>query len=140
MTQDPLYTMEDPSTETGPRPFSEIPPLWFQVFSMHEDFFASELPRASSSNVALSVLVLAGAAALVTLGVLMVQGYASSGASLCGGLGGGLVGGFVSFYVSTGLVHHTLIGNLTRPILAEFGGVTLAGLLVVVLARIITGG
>ena len=44
------------------------------------------------------------------------------------------------FYVSTGLVHHTLIGNLTRSILAEFAGVTLAGLVVVVLARIIAGG
>jgi hypothetical protein len=41
--------------------------------------------------------------------------------------------------VSTGLVHHTLIGNLTRPILAEFGGVTLVGLAVVVVARIVAG-
>jgi len=57
-------------------------------------------------------------------------------------LEGFLAGVFLllAFYVSTGLVHHTLIGNLTRPILAEFGGVTLSGLVVVVLGRIIAGG
>ena len=56
-------------------------------------------------------------------------------------LEGFLAGVFLllAFYVSTGLVHHTLIGNLTRPIVAEFGGVTLVGLLVVVLTRIIAG-
>jgi len=57
-------------------------------------------------------------------------------------LEGFLAGVFLllAFYVSTGLIHHTLIGNLTRPILAEFGGVTLAGLVIVVLAQIIAGG
>jgi hypothetical protein len=57
-------------------------------------------------------------------------------------LEGFLAGVFLllAFYVSTGLVHHTLIGNLTRSILAEFGSVTLAGLAVVVLGRIIAGG
>lgn len=56
-------------------------------------------------------------------------------------LEGFLAGVFLllAFYVATGLIHHTLIGNLTRSILAEFGGVTLVGLLVVVFARIITG-
>ena len=56
-------------------------------------------------------------------------------------LEGFLAGVFLllAFYVSTGLIHHTLIGNLTRPILAEFGGVALTGLLVVVLARVIAG-
>jgi hypothetical protein len=57
-------------------------------------------------------------------------------------LEGFLAGVFLllTFYVSTGLIHHTLIGNLTRPILAEFASVTLVGLVVVVLARIVAGG
>jgi hypothetical protein len=57
-------------------------------------------------------------------------------------LEGFLAGVFLllAFYVSTGLVHHTFIGNLSRSIVGEFAGVTLAGLAVVVVARIITGG
>jgi hypothetical protein len=57
-------------------------------------------------------------------------------------LEGYLAGVFLllAFYVSTGLVHHTLIGNLTGSIVAEFGGLTVAGLAVVVLARIAAGG
>jgi hypothetical protein len=56
-------------------------------------------------------------------------------------LEGFLAGVFLllAFYVSTGLVHHTLIGNLTYPIVAEFGGLTLAGLAVVVLAKVVGG-
>jgi hypothetical protein len=56
-------------------------------------------------------------------------------------LEGFLAGVFLllAFYVSTGLVHHTLISNLTYPIVAEFGGLTLAGLAVVVLAKVAGG-
>jgi hypothetical protein len=44
------------------------------------------------------------------------------------------------FYVTTGLIHHTLIENLTSSILAEFGSVTLAGLIIVILGKVIAGG
>jgi hypothetical protein len=57
-------------------------------------------------------------------------------------LEGFLAGVFLllAFYVSTGLIHHTLIGNLTGPIVAEFAGLTLAGLAIVVLAEVAAGG
>jgi hypothetical protein len=84
--------MEDPSIETGPgpRPFSEIHPLWLQVFKMGEDVFASELPRASANNVALSALVMAGISSLISLLVSAFQEAVSLAAGFCGGLIGGL--------------------------------------------------
>jgi hypothetical protein len=68
MSEDP-FVMEDPSIETGPgpRPFSEIPPLWLKIFKMDQDFFASELPRASYIGVALSTVAVSGAVVLIAL-------------------------------------------------------------------------
>jgi hypothetical protein len=62
-------TAKEPSAEPplGPRPFSEIPSLWLRVFKMDEDFFASELPRASHIGVLLSAVIVSGAVALIAL-------------------------------------------------------------------------
>ena len=43
------------------------------------------------------------------------------------------------FYLSTGLVHHYVTGNLSRSVALEFVSVALAGLAVVVVGRIATG-
>ena len=43
------------------------------------------------------------------------------------------------FYLSTGLVHHHLTGNLSRSVAAEFMLVALAGLAIVVVGRIVSG-
>ena len=43
------------------------------------------------------------------------------------------------FYLSTGLVHHYVTGNLSRSVALEFVIVALAGLAIVVVGRIVTG-
>jgi len=45
--------------QTLPQPFNQIPALWLGVTQMTEGFFAQEAPRASGSNMLVSVLILA---------------------------------------------------------------------------------
>jgi hypothetical protein len=87
--------------ETGPRPFGEIPPLWFKVFQIDEDFLSSELPRASGTNVLLSVLIMAVVASLAGAVGALLQDAVAPFAGLCGGL----LGGFISFYLSAGIIY-----------------------------------
>ena len=101
MTEEPLRETKEPSAEIGPRPFGEIPPLWFKVFQMHEDFLASELPRASGTNVLLSVLIMAVVASLAGAVGALLQDAVAPLAGLCGGL----LGGFISFYLSAGIIY-----------------------------------
>jgi len=101
MAQEPLLVTEEPSVETSPHPFGEIPPLWLKVFQMHEDFFASELPRASGTNVLLSVLIMAVVASLAGAVGALLQDAVAPFAGLCGGL----LGGFISFYLSAGIIY-----------------------------------
>ncbi len=46
----------------------------------------------------------------------------------------------LTFYVCTGVIHHHLTSHLRWRVIAEFAGVTLLGLLVVVIGRIVAGG
>ncbi len=45
------------ATISSPRPFSEMPDLWLQLFKMDETFFRQEAPRANSTNTLWSVLI-----------------------------------------------------------------------------------
>lgn len=63
-----------PSGPQAPRPFNEIPGLWAKVIQMTEEFFAQEAPRASSSNVIISVLILAAASTILSVFSSLIGG------------------------------------------------------------------
>jgi hypothetical protein len=50
-----VVTIEEPA----PKPFKEVPGLWFRFGRMSEDFFANELPYASTGSTFKSVVILA---------------------------------------------------------------------------------
>ena len=56
MNQEPFPIVE-PQMSQGPRPFSEIPPLWLKFFRMTEEFFNQEAPRFGNANTFLAVLI-----------------------------------------------------------------------------------
>jgi len=56
MNQEP-FPIEQSQTSPGPRPFSEIPPLWLKIFQMTEGFFAQEAPRYSNVNTFIAILI-----------------------------------------------------------------------------------
>jgi hypothetical protein len=98
--------MEDPSIEIapGPRPFAEIPSLWLKILKMDEGFMASELPRASATNVARNVLVLSGIAALASL-IASLAYKLIRPASLVPVVVAGLLGAFTGFYARAGITY-----------------------------------
>lgn len=51
------YEISTTVPDESPRPFSELPELWLQVFNMSEQFFAQEAKRASGSNTLISVII-----------------------------------------------------------------------------------
>jgi len=116
--QFPAY--EGPPVDTSPRPFGEIPGLWVKVTQMTEAFFAEEAPRASGSNVLISLLILAVIttifsviSSLVGGGILAALTPPEVRQDLALGVGqnvfssicSGIVGTLVGFYISNGLVY-----------------------------------
>jgi len=126
MSEGQFSSYESPGglVDTSPRPFGEIPSLWFKVLQMTEDFFAREAPRASGSNVLISLAILAVATAIlgaISSGISSLLGTSFqsqflppeyrdlAGASIGGGVAGalcsGLIGTFIGFYLGNGLIY-----------------------------------
>ena len=125
--QFPMYGGPDFSMDTSPRPFGEIPPLWLKVTQMTEEFFAQEAPRASGSNVLISIVILAVATAILSaissaISSLIgssLQGFqmdflppeyrniavVGAGGGVMTALCGGLVVTMVGFYLGNGLTY-----------------------------------
>ncbi|MBN1876200.1 MAG: YIP1 family protein [Anaerolineae bacterium] len=113
------YTSQPPVVNTGPRPFSEIPPLWLKIFQMTENFFVQEAPRASGSNTLISILILTGVGTiLATISTLLWGGIQSTllseyqefgsmslGQSVAATICGGLFGTIIGFYLGNGLTY-----------------------------------
>jgi hypothetical protein len=59
--------------ESTPKPFTEIPGLWLRLGGMTETFFSQELPRASVRNTLLSMLVLSGLSALISVVIVLLS-------------------------------------------------------------------
>lgn len=120
--QFPAY--EGPPVDTSPRPFGEIPGLWAKVLQMTEAFFAEEAPRASGSNVLISLAILAVASAILSALSSVISSLMGGGAQMAflppeyremaaAGTGGnvlvslcsGLIGTVVGFYLGNGLIY-----------------------------------
>jgi hypothetical protein len=116
--QFPAY--EGPPVDTSPRPFGEIPGLWVKVTQMTEAFFAEEAPRASGSNVLISLLILAVITTIFSVisslaggGILAALAPPEVRQELTVGIGqnvlssicSGIIGTLVGFYISNGLVY-----------------------------------
>jgi hypothetical protein len=104
--------------ETGPRPFSEVPGLWFQIIQMTEGFFAQEAPRASNTSTLIGVLLFAVASAILAaltalisggismaLGETSLEGTASLGNMVLCSACFGLIVTPISFYLNNGLTY-----------------------------------
>ena len=126
MSEGQFSSYESPGgpVDTSPRPFGEIPSLWLKVLQMTEDFLGQEAPRASGSNVLISLAILAVATAIlgaISSGISSLLGTSFqsqflppeyqelAGASLGGGVVGalcsGLIGTFIGFYLGNGLIY-----------------------------------
>ena len=120
--QFPTYESSGFSVDTSPRPFGEMPSLWLKVTQMTEEFFAQEAPRASGSNVLISLVILAVVSAIlsaISSAISSLLGSSFQAEFLppeyrnlaTGGMGGGvmaalcsgLIGTIVGFYVGNGL-------------------------------------
>jgi hypothetical protein len=55
-----------PDDVRSPRPFEQVPGLWFRLFQMDDDFFAREAPRANGVATLIGVLVYTFATVLVS--------------------------------------------------------------------------
>jgi len=110
--------------DTSPRPFGEIPGLWFKVIQMTEEFFAQEAPRASGSNVLISVVILAVVSAILSAISSAISSLIGSsfqmdflppeyrsivatgvGGSVMTALCSGLIVTVVGFYLGNGLIY-----------------------------------
>jgi hypothetical protein len=117
---------------TSPRPFSEIPGLWLQVFNMSEEFLAQEAFHYSSANTFIGVLILA----FISAGLSMLSALIYGGSPIMGvpsefremglpnieGLGlfilcGGVLSTIVGFYFSNYICYYgaRILGGKRRP-------------------------
>jgi len=149
------YGGPDGPMDTSPRPFGEIPGLWLKVTQMTEEFFAQEAPRASGSNVLISVVILAVASAILSALSSAITSLIGGGTQMAflppeyrdiaaAGMGGGvmtalctgLIGTVIGFYLGNGLVY---LGARIFGGSGDFGTQTYLQSLVVVPIGIVSG-
>ena len=67
LTEKTMYEFNRlPEPDTSPRPFDQVPGLWFRLFQMDDDFFAREALRANGIATLIGVLVYTFATVLVS--------------------------------------------------------------------------
>lgn len=109
---------EQPVTsESTPRPFIEIPKLWFQLSQMSETFFAKEIFHASATNTFLGILAYTAISTTISVFLTLlrsiINSFASFSATQVASLGTsvlilcclGIIVIPISFYLNNGITY-----------------------------------